>query len=135
MNFKKIVGLAVTTLALNMSILGDINAASVDLKCEVRGANRSKISVKGAGLGAGLYITSVKSGAGAEVFAKAHQRPVKAEIETDYDSNPNDIAAGATAIPRTFIKNGTVRGRIYRYNSTTRLHELLASIKESCKAK
>jgi hypothetical protein len=133
MNFKKIAGLAVTTLALNMAILGDVNAASADVKC-IRNASRSKISVNGAGLGAGLYRARAQSGAGV-AWSKAFQRPVRGEVEFDFDSNPADVRAGATAIPRTFIVGNAVNGRIYLYNTVTRTYALRAAITESCTAK
>jgi hypothetical protein len=34
------------------------------------------------------------------------------EVELDFDSAPGDIAAGATAISRTFIQNNRVRGEL-----------------------
>jgi len=118
-----------------MSIFGDVNAASIDVKCEVRGLTRSKISVGGASFAAGSYRASVSSGTAAAIFSKALQRPVSGEVEFDFDSNPADIRAGATAVPPPFIKNRTVTGRIYIYDSATRLYKLRASITESCRAK
>lgn len=135
MNLKKIVGLALTTLALNISILGNVNAASIDVKCEARGLSRSKLSVDGAGLAAGLYRASVSSGTAAAIFSKALQRPVNGEVEFDYDSNVADIRAGATTVPSTFIKNRTVTGKIFSYDPVTRLYRLRASMTESCAAK
>jgi hypothetical protein len=130
MNFNKALGLAVTTLALNMVILGDANAASVDVKC-LRTVSRSKISVDGAGLGAGLYRARSQSGTSV-AWSKAFQRPIRGEVEFDFDSNLNDVRAGATAIPRAFIVGNTVNGRIYSYNPTTRRYALRASITEVC---
>lgn len=134
MNFKKIAGLAVTTLALNMIILSDASAASVDVKCETRGTSRSKISIDGSGLASGVYRARAQSGTGV-VWSKAFQRPVAGEVEFDYDSNAADIRAGATAISPTFIKNNAVTGNIYSYNSTLRTYTLRASITESCRAR
>jgi hypothetical protein len=134
MTFKKIAGLAVTTLALNMIILSNVNAASIDVKCETRGTSRSKVSIDGRSFGAGLYRARAQSGT-AVVWSKAFQRPVAGEVEFDFDSAANDILAGATAIAPTFIKNNSVNGRIYSYNSTLRTYTLRASITESCTAK
>jgi hypothetical protein len=134
MTFKKIAGLAVTTLALNMIILSDVSATSVDVKCETRGTSRSKISIDGNGFGAGLYRARAQSGTGV-VWSKAFLRPVAGEVEFDFDSNAADIRAGATALSPTFIKNRSVNGRIYSYNSTLRTYTLRASITESCTTK
>ena len=134
MNIKRAIGLTITTFALNMGIIGVVHAASVDVKCEVRGITRSKISVDGAGLGAGLYRASAKSGT-VEIFSKAFLRPVAGEVEFDFDSNPADVRAGATAVPAAFIKNRTVTGKIYSFNSTSRTYSLRAAVTEICKAK
>jgi hypothetical protein len=137
MNFKKVAGLAITTLALNMGILGDVNAASVDVKCETRGTSRSKVSVDGAGLGAGLYKARAQSGTHV-AWSRAFQRPVRGEVEFDFDSDPGDIRAGATAIARTFILRNVVAGRIYRYiptNPPATRYLLRASIAEVCSKK
>jgi hypothetical protein len=133
MNLKKVICLTTSTLALTLAMLSDAGAATIDTKCEVR-SGRSKVSVDGRGFGAGLYRASVRSGT-TTIFSRAFQRPVTGELEYDFDSNPADIRAGATAIPRTFIKNRTVRGNIYSYNPTKRAYTLRASIVESCRAK
>jgi hypothetical protein len=134
MKLKQVVGLAVTTLTLNLSILSDVNAASVEVKCEARGASRSKVSVDGRGFGAGLYRALSQSGTGAK-WSKVLLRPVAGEVEFDFDSNPTDVRAGATAIVPTFIKNGVVKGKIYSYNSLTRIYTLRASVTEGCRVR
>lgn len=134
MNLKRIAGLAVTTLALNMIILSDASAASVDVKCETRGTSRSKVSIDGSGFSAGLYRARAQSGT-AVVWSKVFLRPVAGEVEFDFDSNAADIRAGATAISPTFIKNNSVTGNIYSYNSTLRTYTLRASITEGCRAR
>ncbi len=133
MNIKKIAGIGLTALALNLSLLADANAATIDVKCEVR-SGRSKISVDGKGYAAGYYRARVASGAGV-VWAKAFKRPVAGELEFDFDSNPADIRAGATAISAAFIKNRAVNGRIYFYNSSTRTYALRSSVTDSCRVK
>ena len=134
MNIKKLAGLAVTTLALNMIILSDASAVSIDVKCETRGTSRSKISIDGKAFGAGIYRARAQSGT-AVVWSKAFQRPVAGQIEFDYDSNPADIRAGATAVSPSFIKNNRVTGNIYSFNSTTRTYTLRASVTDTCKAR
>jgi hypothetical protein len=85
------------------------DAATIRVRCEVR-SNRSKISVDGNGLAAGQYKASVRSG-GRKITSDL-QATVGDEAEFDFDSAPNNIAAGATAIPADFIKNGEVTGKI-----------------------
>lgn len=133
MNLKKVIGLAVTTLALNMSIMGDVYAG-IDVKC-AGGVSRSKASVDGRSLANAKYIASVKSGTAAEKFSKNSQRPVAGEVEFDFDSNPADVKAGATAIPATFIKNHSVLGKIYRLNANGTKTAVAAELNDACKAK
>lgn len=85
-------------------------AASVRIRCEVRTGSRSKISIDGRGLAAGNFTARARSGANtATAAAKAS---VAGQAEFDFDSNPADIRAGATAISRTFIRNGSVAGDV-----------------------
>jgi hypothetical protein len=79
---------------------GTSASGQVRVRCEKR-ANRSKISVDGRSLSAGNYAARVSSGSNQMV---ATFRPaVAGEAEFDFDSNQNDIAAGATAIGPSFI--------------------------------
>jgi hypothetical protein len=91
-----LVGSTTTTTTLP----GGGNAA-VDVICERR-ADRSKISVNGSNLAPGSYGARVTSGANTATAA-----PIPAigdEAELDFDSDPADIAAGATAIAASFIQ-------------------------------
>lgn len=111
MNFKNTVGLAVTALVLNMGLMGDVSAKSFIVKCKSTGT-RSKVSVDGAGLNSKLfYRAKITSGANAKFSSYEH--PVLGEAEFDFDSNPADIKAGATAVPTNFIQNNLVNGYIY----------------------
>jgi hypothetical protein len=76
--------------------------ASIRLRCERR-ANRSRISVDGRGLTprTGSYRARVTAAGG--TVTSAPKRAVAGEAEYDFDSNQNDILAGATRIPATFI--------------------------------
>jgi hypothetical protein len=78
--------------------------ASIRLRCERR-SNRSKISVDGRGLvpRGGSFRARVTA-AGGTVTSPSH-RAVAGEAEFDFDSNRNDILAGATRIPATFISS------------------------------
>src|SRR5262249_3042437 len=108
------VGTAVTAgVALLLGMFVTADAASVRVRCETRG-DRSKISVDGNDLAAGSYtatVTSPASAASGGVTALA-KTAVGDEVEFDFDSNANDVAAGATSISPSFIQGNTVRGEI-----------------------
>jgi hypothetical protein len=76
--------------------------ASIRLQCERR-TNRSRISVDGRGLTprTGLFRARVTASGG--TVTSPLKRAVAGEDEFDFDSNRNDILAGATRIPATFI--------------------------------
>ena len=92
-------------LAMTMA---DASAAGIRVKCE-KSADRSKISVDGDGLTTGAYKAIVISGANSKTSGA--KPTVGDEVEFDFDSAAADIAAGATAISRTFIQ-GAVTGKI-----------------------
>lgn len=94
----------------------DASAATIRVKCEKR-ANRSKISVDGNDLAPGMYSARVVSGANQKTSAL--QAAVGDEAEFDFDSNPKDIAAGATPIAADFIQGGQVVGKILDTNGNT----------------
>lgn len=106
-----------TCLAATMATAAiDASAATIRVQCEQR-AGRSKISVDGNNLAAGSYRAQVVSG-GNSAQSPA-QVAVGDEAEFDFDSNPADIAAGATAISSTFIQNGQVTGKIVNSTGAT----------------
>jgi hypothetical protein len=76
-------------------------AATVLVTCERR-SDRSKVSVDGNDLAAGNYSARITSGA--NVASSGLQAAVGDEAEFDFDSDPADIAAGATAIAAGFIQ-------------------------------
>lgn len=91
---------------------GGGGGGAISVSCEKR-PSRSKISVDGRNLPSGSYTARVTSGANSKVSPA--QRTVGDEVEFDFDSNPNDIAAGATAILAGFIQVSAtpdVRGEI-----------------------
>jgi len=94
---------------------GSFNASNgggsspLSVTCETRGT-RSRISVNGRSLSAGSYTAQVASGANAA--ASGPRAAVRGEVQFDFDSNAADIAAGATAISRTFIQGGSVAAKI-----------------------
>jgi hypothetical protein len=83
------------------------NAADVEVRCEKRSA-RSKASVDGSNLRSGQYRAVLKSGT--KTRRSPFDQTIGDEVQFDFDSNANDIAEGATAIPADFIVNGRVRG-------------------------
>lgn len=108
--------LAACTLALGAIVAADAAAATVRVTCEVR-ASRSKISIDGKGLAAGEYRTEAISGGNSAVAGPVTAR--KGKAETDYDSNPVDIADGATAIATNFIQGGSVTGKVIDSSGNT----------------
>ena len=83
-------------------------AGELRVRCERRGNKRSKVSVDGRDVAPGTYTIQLTSGGNsAPAVVKTVAAPAD-EFEADYDSNRKDIRAGATAIPATFIQNGSV---------------------------
>ena len=82
-------------------------AQELRVRCERRGARRSRVSVDGTNLPAGTYSIVVTSGANSAGATETIVAPAD-EFEADFDSNRADILAGATPIARTFIQNGKV---------------------------
>lgn len=79
---------------------GGGGTAGVLVSCERR-AGRSKASVDGSGLPTGSYQARVLSGAGS---ATAPARStIGDQVEFDFDSDPGDVAAGASPIAADFI--------------------------------
>jgi hypothetical protein len=72
--------------------------------CELR-SDRSRASVNGQNLTTGSYSARISSGASSATSALAPT--VGDEVEFDFDSEPDDIAAGATAIASNFIEGTT----------------------------
>jgi hypothetical protein len=77
-------------------------AGSLRVRCERR-SGRSKVSVDGNNLSPrnGTFSARVRAAGGTAISAA--RRAVGDEAEFDFDSNRNDIAAGATRISPTFI--------------------------------
>ena len=69
--------------------------------CEQR-ADRSRVSVNGNNLVSGTYSARVTSGT--NVATSGLAPTVGDEVEFDFDSNPDDIAAGAVAIAADFLQ-------------------------------
>src|SRR5680860_196843 len=83
--------------------------ATILVKCEKR-VNRSDISVDGSNLVARLLRCRAQSGM--NLRTTRLKRTVGDEIECDFASNPNDIAAGAARIPANFVQCGHVTGKL-----------------------
>jgi hypothetical protein len=92
---------------------------SFRLTCERR-SDRSKISVDGNNLRPrnGTFTARVRSGANSATSGA--RRAIGDEVEFDFDSNPNDVAAGATRISRGFIVGGRVTAQILRNGTVVR---------------
>jgi hypothetical protein len=97
-------GATTTTVAGNTTTTTTLPGAgspALDVICERR-ANRSRISVNGSNLAPGSYGARVTSEANTATAAPIPT--VGDEVELDFDSDPADIAAGATAIAASFIQ-------------------------------
>ncbi|NOS73451.1 MAG: hypothetical protein HOP36_02685 [Methyloglobulus sp.] len=129
MGFKKLVGAVVTFLALSIFLLGDVNAAAISVKCTVTGASRSSVSVVGTGLSGNNYVIVGSGGRGYKSGIKT--AGTTGVLVFNFDSNPAAIAAGATPIPATFIKNLRVEGFIRKAVT----HRWIAAIAANCTAK
>jgi hypothetical protein len=81
------------------------SAAVASVKCELRTGSgaRSKISVDGKNLTPRNGDWTARVTSGGNTATAPVTRGVGDEVEFDFDSAPDDIAAGATAIARTFI--------------------------------
>jgi len=92
------------------------DAATLELRCERRAdPARSKISVDARNVAPNaLFSARVISGT-----RQVTARPLAAfgdEVEFDFDSDPANIRAGATAIPANFIQGGRVRAAVFNAN-------------------
>ena len=112
--------LACSTLAL---FVLDASAATIRVQCEVR-PGRAKISVDAKGLAAGSYRTEAVSGG--NMAGSAPVAAVGGEVQTDYDSNPADVAAGAVAISPTFVSGGSVTGKVVDAGGNTVIADTVA---------
>jgi hypothetical protein len=95
--------------------------------CERR-SNRSKISVNGSNLASGSY--SARATSGANVATTGLASTIGDQVELDFDSDPGDIAAGATPIAASFIQGATpqVTGEILDAGGT-----VVASATATCR--
>jgi hypothetical protein len=105
--FRSFAAIAVlSTLALSTVAA---QAQSIRVRCDTF-ANRSRASVDGSALAAGEYSAVLVSGA--HTAQSPLEAAVAGEVQFDFDSNPKDVAAGATKIDRRFIVNGRVTGKL-----------------------
>jgi hypothetical protein len=86
----------------------DDGATNILVICERR-ENRSKVSVSAKNLSAGRYAAEIASGM--NTAASPLKNTTGDEVEFDFDSDPGDIAEGATAISPGFIQ-GTVSAKV-----------------------
>lgn len=125
MDFKKVAGLILTGVALNLSMLADVNAAAAGVKCQVS-TSRSKIFVSGGGLSGTVYAR-VTSGAAIK-YSRNKAADANGAVGFGFDSNQANITVGATKIPATFIKGGKVNAQIRR----TGTNALIGYVNATC---
>lgn len=107
---------------------GAAGAATIQVQCEQRGLERSRISVDAKSLSALPHGLMLKAQAvsGANVATSAAE-PLRGDsVEFDFDSNPRDIAQGATAIGSDFIVGGSVTGKIMLPDGSTLIADTVA---------
>lgn len=103
----------------------DASAATIRVQCEQRGTQRAQVSVDAKGLVSGQsYSAAVVSGGNSAVAAP--QRAVAGEAQFDFDSNPGDIGAGATAIVATFVTGASVTGKVLAADGSTVIADTVA---------
>jgi hypothetical protein len=104
--------------------------AVVQVTCERR-SDRSRISVNGNNLASGTYRARVMSGA--NTATAGQMATIGDEVEFDFDSNPDDIAAGATAIAVGFIQGAPpqVTGQLLDAAGTTMVVEATVTCEEN----
>lgn len=112
MKLQKLI-VAAALASLTLAAFG-ASAADVEVRCEKR-SNRSKASVDGNNLRSGQYRAVLKSGT--HTARSPYDQTIGDEIQFDFDSNPNDVADGATAISASFIVDGRVRGYLVNANN------------------
>ena len=102
---------ALYSLVILMVVSIAVEAATIRVRCEQR-SDRSEISVDGRDLAPGNYKASVMSGS--NTATSDVQVAVGDEAEFDFNSDPDNIADGATPIDPYFIQGEpiTVTGKI-----------------------
>lgn len=130
MNIKNFAGLSIAILAVNLSLLADVNAAAMRITCEVRAGKRSKISVDGYGV-SGRYYARAYSGGVWTRPSRVLMANANHQVEFDFDSDPGDIREGATAIPYNFIKGAKIVGSIRKYGTNA----LIGSMAATCRSR
>lgn len=89
------------------------DAAEARLRCELRVRHmRSRVSVDGRNLAPNAMYTA-RIASGTAIATSPPATAIGDEAEFDFDSNPADVRAGATAISFNFIRDRTVRAAIF----------------------
>jgi hypothetical protein len=102
----KTVNMLMSSAATAVALFMTMNTAYAGefVKCERRNNERSKISVEAGDLIPGaIYSATVKSGNNSSTSAIPVAADLGGDAEFDFDSNPNDVMAGATEIAPNFI--------------------------------
>lgn len=113
-----------TTGVFLLTMAFDANA-DIRVRCEAR-AGISKISVDGKNLAPDSYSTLVMSGVNQASSPLALS--MGDELEADYSSNNNDVAAGAVKIGPKFIQGAQVTGKILNADGNTVISDTVRCI-------
>ncbi|MBL8351377.1 MAG: hypothetical protein JNL87_13830 [Burkholderiaceae bacterium] len=106
---RKTLSLATLAIAAFTLTAAQAQAATIRVQCEQR-SDRSIVSVDGKNIARGNYSASINSGG--NIATTPTRAAVNGEAEFDFSSQPNDVAAGAVAIPLGFVVGATVSGRV-----------------------
>jgi hypothetical protein len=126
MSLIKLTAVVAMGLSINMSMLADVNAASLSVKCLAASeAGNAKIVVRGTGL-KGKYYVKVFSG------KNTKQSEVKPAldggvVDFKFDSDPEAVNAGAIEIPADFIKKRRVVGVIRKAGTHARIGGVIST--------
>jgi hypothetical protein len=126
MNTKVMFASALSGLLLISVIPASADAATIQIKCEQR-AGRARVSVDGRDLVRGSYKCMVM--ASGQEFATDDMPSKGDQLECDFDSDPGDVAAGATFIPANLLREGKVHGEIQNNAGT------VASADKTCRVR
>ena len=108
------------------------SAAELRVRCEQRTVpSRAKISVDAKDLAQANAMYSARVISGANQSTHVPLTAIGDEVEFDFDSNPNDIAAGAQSIASNFITGGAVQAALF--DSTGQM--VLGPVSAACRVR
>jgi hypothetical protein len=106
----KYITVVMIAVVLNFFVVDESNAAGINIWCQVRGVERSKVNIKGRGLPRGRYFAKIYSGG---VWVQSGVKAAaKRQVEFEFDSHDEEDEPGGKNISPTFIQDLKVLGLI-----------------------